>query len=913
MHELIRIADKEFILSFGDKKLSPIMKLSAYGALKYVFGFYDKTNDDISPLFLSFPDKKNASVWLAISLITNFFNEDYIYKEGEFDLKLKKGRLYSIYGSIGKYIGLKLDKGESKYRFDFYGTEVYCRKGIKSFIKNTNQQRKINSVSHYLKNKRKALKQRNPISKILEPLESINIDDQILTSKIIIISGRGNTKSIHKALNENYIENKSLQKVFSPNSNVIIKPDLKEYKNIFSKSTSLDINNFIEWTNQLIEISHLEHLKERLKELIDQIEQSNSISESTDELFSDIVEEFAEQDTRLLKLKEQYYPGVTSQLPEALKAIVVNDISQIEEYPDTINGFIKNKVPIIFVTNRLAKKRDLTVFNRLFDTETGIYRNAYRINWNPLKIQELLTLQTKGEIYLDIELWEKCKRYARQKININIFPEPEDLELDYALRIIQQKISNLDGFENLKYAFFKYLYPALYAIRNSNKINDSIFELIDRFNSSWQIAESILNDIELQNHINTLIKSLREKIFINSKDIPKANVFSISIPVIDIGQINIPLDRNYNYLPDSEKDEIYFSGFPYKEYTGKYLLNSVMEFFIPEINVQCWPHEGALTYYYLKKLILSGYFTDNIKNILNFPNKFLIKNDDDIKEETDNILEISSDVKMDHDFVEEEKQLLKLDLLQFEGYKVIHVENDTIQYNLKCNILRFNDDSFMFLPYQSKLLGEYEEEEGKTSVKRLFFDELSVGLRIYKIKSDQVNFSEFIPHDKNILQAQADLNIWKTTLLKLLEKFHFLSKLSDYLLEIKQDNSLINSNPTLLNLTRWLNDEDMIAPSKENLKSILIAGIDQKILDDSLEKYVSQITKAYKYIYSIRISLGHRIKRAIANQLKNKNLHEDEFSVKIQTTEVEVISKTVIELQESDIEVEYHNTRKILC
>ena len=53
-----------------------------------------------------------------------------------------------------------------------------------------------------------------------------------------------------------------------------------------------------------------------------------------------------------VKFLENKYPGIQESLPEKLRAVVINDINQLFDYPETINGFLEKNIPVIFITNR---------------------------------------------------------------------------------------------------------------------------------------------------------------------------------------------------------------------------------------------------------------------------------------------------------------------------------------------------------------------------------------------------------------------------------------------------------------------------------------------------------------------------------------------------------------------------------
>lgn len=911
MRKLIQTANKEYFLKPGDKRFSPIIQTSAFIGLKYISIVERSDSNNVSPLFFCFPDKKMASTWLTISLLTNLFYEDYIESGGLPSINLMKGYKYSLYGSIAKYVGEVYGKGEKEFKFEFVDKGTVSRKeSIKQVIKDVSQSRVVNKLSHYRKNRDRINKNRTSISKILEPDEGVLINDQTLTSKILLVTGRGQTKHINSILDSCQVYKESLRQVYSPNDNILVKTDLKEYVPVFDTGYKSKVDKFVLWANKLVRETNHSELAGKLCDIIQLIKNHQNINDEIDTCFLEIVEEHSDEEPRLQKLKESIYPGIGSELPENLRAVVINDIDQLVLNPETITGFLSKKIPVIILSNRMISEH--SYYSQLFENKNGKYKDSYRVNWNRAKIKELAKNIEQNENILDKELWEICLRYSDQIIQIKVTDEPNGYSLDKKIRYLQQSIGNLEGYEDLKKAFFQLLYPVLYAVKNSRKANTKTAIIIKEFMDVWNKNHHYLENQELVNEVDTTLEVLNSKSFINTKEFTDQQVFCDSVSIPDQGEIQIPLDIQNNRLPSNESKQIIFSGFPYREFSKKYLIDAALQYFIPRISILCWPLEGHLTYNYLRRIIESGYFIDNIPDNINFPKEFMLKDRSDYIHDINLILKTDIEVKNNGEiFSEEERGIIKLDNFQFEQFRA-NGYDDQVRYIVRCNIVRFDDGCFMFLPSQSTVLSEYEGKKGN-SIKRLNFSDLAVGLRVFEYNRDQVNYEDILHGNKEIEEANKDLSIWHITLSNLVHLFSSIGELSKYLKSIAADHSLSESNADIVNLKRWLKDEDLIAPSEDNLRLLILSANEKGILRQDPEDCIRKIVRAYKIINAAHISIGHQIKTAISNQLKLNNIKENQLITRINNNNIDIAVKTITELDKNNIEIDYHNTRKFIC
>jgi hypothetical protein len=84
-----------------------------------------------------------------------------------------------------------------------------------------------------------------------------------------------------------------------------------------------------------------------------------------------------------LKLLRDKYPGITPSTNDEFRAVIINDIQQLSDYPDTIKAFLNANIPVIvFADRKVVSVDDFSTFQRLFNQDT----NAYRFNWNKKKL-----------------------------------------------------------------------------------------------------------------------------------------------------------------------------------------------------------------------------------------------------------------------------------------------------------------------------------------------------------------------------------------------------------------------------------------------------------------------------------------------------------------------------------------------
>jgi hypothetical protein len=812
---------------------------------------------------------------------------------------LTNGDLVNVYGSILKFIRKKDDKIILATKD---GVHIEFESKYYTHLSKS-KKRTLNNHQHYAQNKRKIRTNRNPISKILEPNEPEIINPSQLTSKILLIAGKGNTSSIRSLLKEIEVYSEPLSKIFPENENLIIKPDLDSFKEVFNPESITLISNFQLILVNLKKSTNNQELYWELSNLIERLNRDLTITEEFNYEFERMIDQFLGLEPKLDVVKKKY-PGVINLLPQNLKAVIINDISQIIEFPNTIKGFLKNGIPVIFTSNRkMEKGAEIEFFQQYFN----YFEDCYRVNWNKKKI---LALDSKSnQEYVDKDFWEQCLRFANQKIEIEI---TQGNILDEIMPSLGKEICQIDDFEKLQTSFNRSFNLGYYAIKNSRSSNEIVTRLISEFESIFNQVKNLDLKSSIVELIEIAIKAANffqnNTKFYNDDE----NIFTNYFLLHDESKLFIPTERNFAFFPDNSIDSMTFTGFPYREYSGHYLWDSVCLFFVKNIKILCWPNEAKLTEKYIKRRLLAGYFTDNILDITSVVEKeFLLKSENDFENEINTFFTVNNlnENKNEITFEGDEDNLEYLNNLIFKTYSSNSLKRD---FKVKCNIITFTNGEFLFLPQgnASKILSETEDSNGNLVIRELNFNELTLGLKIFKFRKDRSIYKEIASHNKVAMEAFAKLEFWKDTLENLyLSVGSDLGKLETLLIETKSKFSIEGGNPIRSNIQMWLFDDEKISPRISNLEIILRAA-EVKDIDSTL----LELVKAYKVIVNgFYQRINRVIKNSIMDQLVMNGVGEQKMTLKIEKSVIEVESRVIMAKERTDIEIDYQNTRKILC
>ena len=918
---MIDLLDKytvKYHLQLGDYKFSPMLMLTAGASLEYCKLIKDDSGSK-EPFVFCFPEKKAAALWTAVSILTNYFLVDYV-NTGDEGVELRLGNKVFIYGCIAQIERFEKDSIILKFK-DQGGLKLNAR--LKPQLSVAPPNRSLNLLKQYRKARGEVKAKRNPISKILEPSSDIIVNQKNLTSKVLLVAGRGQVKKFHEFLETVEIYGEKLGKVFPEGKNLIIAADLKKYKCTVNIRDESNESEFIRKLNKALELPKFEEILDPLQTLLDIYNEKGEISEEFDDQFNDLISE-AIEDIPELKILKENYPGISEIVSNDFRAVIINDIQQLLDYPDTIRAFLNANIPVlVFADRKVISVEDINAFQNLFDQRS----NAYRLNWNKKKISSLISYSNGldnieliinedrayyyidpdsgnkipwiEDFYIDQALWDQAMRYEDQSIRILTYPGSQ---LDTIFPKIWKSIKLLDEFEILQKSFYNNLYPAIFALKNSAASCLSITELITRFKTDLlSVVNQIPSDVseDLMNIIE-----LFEAYKGNKKGIVYTqDTFSINVPLDFDKSFTIPVNTGFTNIPSNKTQSIVFTGYPFKESSCKYLINSVSEFFVPDIEIKCWPTEASLTYNYLKRRIEGGYFFDNLPSIIPVDDSLTLKTESDIQTEIDSYLRIDKGLEDDYEL---EKHLESVDLFKYKGYQ--SSSESSADWKVKCDVLNFDDGSFMFLKKGSSILCLSDDLKGGSKVLKKNTDQFFSGDIIFRYIKDRGALVEISKSDSIVSQSYEELEYWREVLQGMFLENNSNSKsLEDFLRHAKETLSL-EGNPAHYNLNRWLFDDEIISPDQDNLTLILRAA---EVPD--IEERLAKLRIAYKIATAHRISLSTRIKKDIAKKIARIHDLGDGFQIKIDGEFIDVETRTISTVDLNGVIVDYHNTRKILC
>lgn len=895
MIKLIQGFNNRYNLKLGNRSFSPVMQLSIGLAMKY---HEEVKKGFMNPLHLNFPDKQDSALWLSVALMRNFLLDDYVNQPINRieDFGIKKGNKVELFNTVCIFEGLNNDK--ISLSFSDQKTPIEITNKLIRYVNPTNKKR-VNKFKEF-RNKRKAARSnRNAISKLLEPKEPILINEKILTSKVLIIAGRGNTGVFSDRLKKESLYETSLHDLFNCGENLIIKPSLEDYTFLGKVEDPSIETKFLKKFKQFIEELY-EELPERENDirLLESLVDIEIVStKDFKQLFDDIVSECS-PNSKYHKIRDEYYPGIKEQLPENLKSVIINDITQLDTYEGVIQEFLNRGIPVLVVSNRyIDDKKALSFFNNYFKTHS----NDLRISWDKNKISAVEEISLEKHP-LDYELWKKCLKFSKQKISIE---STEPHPVDELLINLQRVISKLEGQERLKTAYWTYFSPLIYSFRNNDGWYSFHAELKSKFLSVFEEVRLTLDE-----NISSLFFDIFEKLETNKESFKVLESESLLFgQQFDLNETQITFPcGDHNLVTASEIDSnlsrITFPGFPLNEPLNNNLLDIVSYYVIENIKILCWPKEGELTYNYISKRIKAGYYTDNIPDEWGFPEHLLLNDENDIRKLIDEILTIDSSTQHELNIEVEEEMLKTISEFKYSAYQNSHSTQSDSKVN--CNIIDLHGNKFMFLPKTSSVLAKIETEGDSYEIRKVKFSELSQGDEIFQYELSRSRLRELSKEADYRDNVFGKLEIWKKSLkISWVEENCNIQTLLDRLKSVNSENNL-SANPTYQNLRNWLFDDDMLSPEKENLKMILLADSDPNMIS-----LFSDINEAYKKARGLSRKISSEIKKMIIKKLNSLELGEkSHFEIDVFGSPMIVDFSKIKGLQKTDFEVDYQHTRK---
>jgi hypothetical protein len=911
--DFIQGIGKEYYSDIGEGKLSPLTKASLGLSLRYIKSFCN--DEKKQPLFLCFPSKMDVSVYLSCGILIDFFFHDY-YNQSENrldELDLRTGDKIRIFGELTTWHNGKIKVTQAftnefgrRERREFF---VPLRKSYLSHInRNKSEAKQIVSIETFNRKVSELRKNKNAISKILsEEKEELGINKGLLESKVLLVTGRGNAGLLRKVLKSQQVYSETLAEIFSEGSNLLLSPDLENYKAIFDAATEQGVRDYQQLFkavyqrfsgNEIID----QDLFGKLKGMVDRGQfQTEEFVQAYDRLINDVSEE--DKFAAFVNLKANY-PGVLKSISK-LRAVVINDVTLYEGYKTTISGLLNRGIPVVIICDRnIDSSESAGFYLRLFNEAD----NAYRINWNRKKIRSLLPIAEQGVSYLDRTVWQTACKYAQQKIKFRTFSGGV---AENIISTLPKAISALEGFERLKEYFWKYMFPVGFIIKNTPGRIRSVKSLVSEFNSIYNEVSSQLN-ASLREQIDEAVDVFTNYTF-NEKcvegwwilyyqELGEINGFSYSIPFANVG---CQTTKNLSEYTRS----IVFTGFPYKEWSYHILTDAICRFFIPEIKLLLWRNESSVTYHYIRARVAASYFLDMIPGSWNFPTDLLLTDKKEIEAEIDELLEIGKDFRISAE--KEYADFFGYDPAARHRRYLVNSQDIEEGYAVKCNVIHFEEEEYMYLPHRSTVLAMVDSLSDKISLKKCDFGELAPKFTVFVYRLDTAKLRELARNNPKLFRAFINLETWKSSLKNLYDCVNRNLASLEILLNDVKTKKRLKGNPNRSNIRRWLFDDNLISPEDDNLEVLLYAsGV---LKQDDIDDIIQSTNEASRDITGFSISMSSRIQNYIIEYANRHSIEvRDRFTIKIEGVSVEIESRTITGLEKGEYLIDYSDTRKIL-
>ncbi|MBO9574013.1 MAG: hypothetical protein J7497_17635, partial [Chitinophagaceae bacterium] len=341
-----------------------------------------------------------------------------------------------------------------------------------------------------------------------------------------------------------------------------------------------------------------------------------------------------------------------------------------------------------------------------------------------------------------------------------------------------------------------------------------------------------------------------------------------------------------NNLDEFESDALVFTGYPYREWNGKYLSDAVFSRLIPLVTVLAWQSEAQRTTGYLLKRIRNAGFDNYMPQWINsgIPD-WDVSYRKERPDESSLIIQKGNTGNSISTFLAEQIQMettfedVQQYISHFRFANLPTWVNDAGHYLVPVNVLYFHDGSYMLLPNGrggrvhfvsrlNRIAGEIREAS---------FRELSVGDVVVCFNMDREVVRRLAREQLN--EAYKYLDIWRHCLKRLLDiNEGQLTGLEQYLSQQKELLHLSAGSPTKNNILRWFYESDMLAPQTPNLYLILqVSGLSKP----DAEVIVNQIKAAKSLIIKNSNQVSDRIKDKIITVLSSSQMPEDDILLDI--------------------------------
>ena len=924
MKDYLNNAKNRFYLNLGNQEFSPVIQASTAIVLDYSREI--QNTGKIQPMVITYPCKESAILWVSVQYLVNEFFNNYIYQSENRieELNLKFGDKIDIFSTTAVF--KRIDSSSNKLVMNFSdGVIAHTSMQNVQFI-NLARKKMVNKYAQYRKKKKDFLGKRKALTQILSL--DLNPNFGALTSKVVLISGRGKAGHFRRQLKETLVYDEPLSETILLDRNLLISPDFSCFAGSVDPGSEKNAEFFSKAVRQNLERFKPEESDFQLAvnsclDLLDSSLKTKRFVECYESLYGQISLEpkYHSISNRLQNLYK-YHPGIEDDLINDVSAVFVNDLQLFMENPNTIKYLLGHQIPVYVISDRVISEfMDLDIYTKVFENES--FKDVYRFNWDKNKISSLELEFDNGTKFIDYINNNSFRRFLDQKIEIKELPSNEFDEIFNSIES-RRFLSSLGDHEILQKAYYQILRPLLYSIKNSIDGPDSVklINILEVFNQCFESCSSGLNE-EVKDSISESLAKLKS--YILSGGQPKEyleNTDELLFQDISVDETNflIPIEsQNRSYIHRnevcSESDKIVFIGYPYREYSFKFIDQSIFKKLIPSVEFILNQCEANVTANFLKRKISSGYYLEHYPNCIDELNSYMISDEEGLNKLINDAVTFTED-SVEDEVVEEESTLAfeefeqMLNELRYSGYKGSSDPSEsTGQYLLSSNVLHFENGSYVFLPHSWRILTIKESITGTIESRSCKIDDVAIGDVAVIVNVSRKSITKYLEGSRAMLSHLEKLDLWRDVLKEYRNQHDDVSELVSRLESINQRMDLGGSAENY-NVLRWLHDEMMLAPAYENLKMVL--GL--KYPKDELSERAKSILSAKTLILKAKNRLDRAVKDKIAEMIGSSHSSlEDSFTIEVQGIEVRGKKNEIVGVEKrSDLKIEYHSTMKFL-
>ena len=924
LKDYLNSAKNRFYLNFGKQEFSPVIQVSTAIALDYSREV--QNTGIIQPLIITYPSKESAVLWMSVQYLVNEFFSNYMYQSENRikELNLKSGDKIDIFSTTAVF--KRIDTSSNKLIMSFSDdVDAHAAMQNVQFI-NLARKKMVNKYSQYRKKKKDFLGKRKALTHILNL--DLNPNFGALTSKVVLISGRGKAGHFRRQLKETLVYDEPLSETILLDKNLIISPDFECFAGSVDSGSEKNAEFFCKAVKQSLASLSVENSDVQLAvisclALLDSSLKTKLFVDSYESLYGrlSLESKYHSISNRLQNLYK-YHPGIEDDLINDVAAVFVNDLQLFFENPNTIKYLLGHKIPIYVISDRvISESKDLDIYTKIFENE--LFKDVYRFNWDRNKISSLELELDNGEKFIDHENNNSFCRFVDQRIEIKELPFNE---FDLVFNSIESRrfLSSLGDHELLQKAYYQILRPLLYSIKNSIDRPDSVklINAFEVFNQCFESSSSGLNEVVKESISKSLTKL---KSYILSGKQPKEyveNTDDFLFQDISVGDTKflIPIEsEGHNYIHHndvcSEADKIIFIGYPYREYSFKFIDDSIFKKFIPSVEFVLNQCEANVTANFLRRKISTGYYLERYPDCIEELNQYKVGNEGELNRLLNEVITFTQEPIEDEVLEEEsttafeefEQMLNELRYTKFKGS--VDPVQSAGHYLLSSNVLHFENGSYVFLPQGWRILTVKESITGAVESRSCKIDDVAVGDIAVIVNVSRKSITEYLEGSKAMLSHLEKLDSWRDILKEFRDQYDDVSELASQLDTINQRMELGGSAENY-NVVRWLHDEMMLAPAYQNLKMVL--GL--KYPKEELSDRAKSILSAKTLILKAKNRLDRVVKEKIAEMIGDSHTSlEDSFTIQVQGIEVRGKKNEIVGIEKrSDLKIEYHSTMKFL-